>query len=195
MCAGCVCAAVLHGSTCREKEGVSVFHLGLLQPVWVRSPHMKDTDTLPSSAPIAPDLLCPVTLPAPLPPPTNTHPHSFVPNPHTPTHRYTHPHSFVPNPHTHTDPREEAHQCQELWHLGALPVTYWLPQHVQGGWLSWVCWFFDLLIFLVCWGCLGEGVRACRCTGYHSMYCTRCGSGCWGVGVGGGFWAGGGCKA
>ena len=30
------------------------------------------------------------------------------------------------------DPREEAHQCEELWHLGALPVAYRVPQHVQG---------------------------------------------------------------
>lgn len=30
------------------------------------------------------------------------------------------------------DLREEAHHCQELWHLGPLPEPDRLPQHVQG---------------------------------------------------------------
>lgn len=30
-------------------------------------------------------------------------------------------------PKCHADLREEAYSYQELWHLGPLPVTYWLP--------------------------------------------------------------------
>jgi len=32
----------------------------------------------------------------------------------------------------HADPREAPYDSEEFWHLGALPVTNWLPQHVQG---------------------------------------------------------------